>query len=139
MGMRMNGGGKLNGNAQRQAAMMHARLLDAADEVAHLLANYAKANHGHEPRAAGWVFPGAGVKRWREGGEGWGDVTGNLTNSIHGDVREAAGEIVAALSAGMEYARWLELGRGGKWAWLVPAVEENKAAIRQIIARHLRV
>lgn len=111
----------------------------AAEEIAHFLANDAKVNHGDTPRAAGWVYPGGGIKRrWRPAGKGYGDVTGHTTQSISGDVVEITREyVMLALSAGMDYDVFLEKARQGKWAFLWPAVTRNRDVIEGIWARHL--
>lgn len=111
----------------------------AGEEIGALLENHAKTDHGDTPRAAGYVYPGGGVKRFREGGKGWGDVTGATNISTKGQVSEITRDFVmVALSAGTEYSVFLELARDGKWAWLFDSLVDNKDKIIQILARHLR-
>lgn len=118
---------------------MNAAMAAAADEVAHLLENYAKEHHGTTPREAGYIRrPGRAGKVWREGGIGWGDVTGATQTSITGSSEKLYNDVYrVVLSAGMSYDVFLELARNGKWAWLWPAVEANQDNIRAILARHL--
>jgi hypothetical protein len=108
----------------------------AMGEICALLENYAKTHHGNTPRSEATVYPGAGVKRTRPGGEGWGDVTGNLTNSIHSYIAEVTPLVIeGVLTANMNYAVFVELARDGKWSWLWPAVEECKDDIEAILKR----
>ena len=79
----------------------------AMEEIAKLLEGYAKVNHP------------------------WKDQTTNTATSIEGFISEATPlTITATLSAGMEYDVFLELARGGKWAWLWPAIEANLPLIK---------
>lgn len=92
---------------------LEARALAAAGEIAAVLESYAKGHHAWKPR------------------------TGATDASTKGTV-VAGGDIVDIyLSAGMNYDVFLELAREGKWAWLWPAIEANKARILRILVKHL--
>ena len=93
------------------AAGMRANALAAAQEIAALLETYAKQNHP------------------------WTPDTGATDASTRGTVIDAGDIITIVLSAGMDYDKFLELARGGKWAWLWPAVTDNADAIRDILRR----
>lgn len=94
----------------------HRRAAVAMDEVGKMLENHARTNHL------------------------WKDRSGNTNNSTIGGLSEQTREYVrAVLSAGMTYDVFLELARGGKWAWLMPAVEANRLQILQIINRNMDV
>lgn len=103
------------GNLTRYAEAMHSALMQAADEIAHLLAAHAKTHHAWQP------------------------VTGATDASTQAGILEATQEYVTvALSAGMDYDVFLELARAGKWAWLWPAVEECKPQMAAILERRLK-
>lgn len=89
-------------------------VVKAAFEIAMLLEAYAKDHHP------------------------WQDRTGDTRQSIQGTVAEISDEMVLILlSAGMNYDVFLELARGGKWAWLWPAVIANQRKILGILRRNL--
>jgi hypothetical protein len=160
--MSVTGFDDIRRNLHALEARMRQGVLEAADEIAHLLENYAKTHHGTSQRVAGWVYPGGGrwetvsnlytkgtgtigkgkvwraTRRWREAGIGWGDVTGNLNQSIKGEIAEVSKHLVrVSLSAGMDYAFWVETIKKGRWAFLWPAVEANKDNIMKVLQRHL--
>lgn len=85
----------------------------AADEIAQLLASYAKSHHLWKPK------------------------TGATDASILGTVVDGDDIIEIYLSAGMDYDVFLELARDGKWSWLWPAVEANVDKIRAILLKRL--
>lgn len=149
-------------------AKMHAEAEAAADESAMLLEVYAKTHHGTRPREAGWVYPGGGhqvkvanmyfkktdkaasrigagsyyqrTRRWREGGIGWGDVTGNTNNSIRGTSHvDASRNVRIVLSAGMQYNPDLETANKKRWQWLWPTVVEQQKNVISIFRRRLSV
>ena len=126
-------------NLDKYLLSVHAALHRAGEEIGFLLENYAKTHPGTTPRAAGWIYPGGGVKRrWRTGGVGWGDVTGATQQSTRGRISAETAEYVeVALSAGMDYDVFMELARQGKWAWLWPAVIANENNIKMILAANL--
>lgn len=77
------------------------------EEIAALLEGYAKTNHE------------------------WMPDTGATDVSTRGFIAAATPMVITTvLSAGMAYDVFLELARGGKWAWLWPAVEANLEAIK---------
>lgn len=85
----------------------------AAEAISELLANYARANHP------------------------WASRTGEAVASTTATV-ELRGEVLAiVLEAGTDYAQFLELALGGRWAWLWEAVSVNEEAIRDILERFL--
>lgn len=95
---------------QRRVAIGRVR---AAEEIAALLESWAKTN-------APFV-----------------DKTGNLRNSIKGEVETVSVDMVTLiLSAGMEYAPYVELRYEGRFAYLMPAIEANRERMEEIIARH---
>jgi hypothetical protein len=90
------------------------RARQTADEIAIYLESYAKSHH-----------------RWKP-------VTGATDVSTQGTWEELRGEVFrVVLSAGMDYDVFLELARGGRWAWLWPAIEENRDQIMQMWQRGL--
>lgn len=85
----------------------------AADAIAEMLTAYAKANHP------------------------WASRTGAMEASTVAAV-ELRGEVLTlVLEAGTDYAQFLELARGGRWAWLWEAVSANEEAIRGLLERFL--
>ena len=82
----------------------------------------------------------AALEGWAKVEHKYTDRTGNLTNSIRGELGEVTAAIVRGyLSAGMEYSIYLELARSGKWAFLWPVVEKHREDIRKIIVAELGV
>jgi hypothetical protein len=66
------------------------------------------------------------------------DDTGNLTGSIRGYVAEVTPTLIkGVLSASMEYAVFVELAHGGKYAFLLPVIEKHEKDIMAILERHL--
>ena len=87
---------------------------DAAGEIAALLESYAKTHHPWTPR------------------------TGATDASTRGFVAENSEKLILiVLTAGMDYDKFLELAHGGKWAWLWPAVIDNKTRIKQILQKRM--
>ncbi len=102
-------------NLDRVTDGIYRAAVEAADEIAHLLADYAKGHHAWRPR------------------------TGATDASTKAGITEASRELVAiALSAGMDYDIYLEFARDGRWAWLWPAVEACRADIMRTFERRLR-
>jgi len=150
--------GNIRARNQRQSAAVG----QAAFEIAQMLESYAKTHTGKTPREGGWirppgmiarkrnavpsatapggyVYPAGEARRWREGGLGWGDVTGHLRKSIRARVRAGGRHRVdIILSANTPYAPVLELGKGGRWKWLADAVKDNRRRIVDIVQRRLR-
>jgi hypothetical protein len=85
----------------------------AADAIAEIVQEYARTHHP------------------------WRNRTGATEASTVAStvLREEMIEIV--LSAGTDYARLLELARGGRWAWLWEAIAANESAIRETLIRHI--
>jgi hypothetical protein len=78
------------------------------------------------------------LEGWAKAEHSYTDRTSNTTNSIRGFVAEATPQMVrGVLSAGMEYDVFLELARGGKWAFLLPVLERHKGDIEKIIVSAL--
>lgn len=68
----------------------------------------------------------------------WQSATGDTDDSTTATVtlQEDVFEIV--LTAGTDYARFLELARAGRWAWLWEAISANEEAIRSLLVSQLR-
>lgn len=65
------------------------------------------------------------------------DQTGNLRNSIRADLESVSEDmVVILLTAGMEYAPYVELRWGERYAFLRPAVEANVERMIEIVQRH---
>ena len=87
----------------------------------------------------------AALEGWAKVEHRWGNPyskgyrpTGNLANSIRGEVAEVTPDHVrGVLSAGMEYAIFLELARDGKWAWLWPVIIRHEQDIIKILRNRL--
>jgi hypothetical protein len=111
------------GNLERLGSDFVRKRHDAADEIGHLLADYAKAHHKWgNPYSAGY------------------EPTGATDTSTKGDIVEETTEyVMVALSAGMDYDVFLELARRGRWAWLAPAVEANRERMMEIMVKRLSV
>lgn len=102
------------GNLERVGLDFVSKRHEAADEIAHLLADYAKAHHPWKPQ------------------------TGATDTSTRGDIAEETREFVLiALSAGMDYDVFLELAHEGRWAWLAAAVEACRPQMMEILVRKL--
>jgi hypothetical protein len=100
-------------NLDARIAALHKGAHTAAEEIAALLETYAKGHHSWKPD------------------------TGATDVSTRGEiVQETAELITIVLSAGMDYDIYLELARGGKYAWLWPAIENNRARILEILVKH---
>ena len=112
------------------------RCREAMEEICVLLEGHAKTDHGDQPRDAGYVYPGGGVKRFREAGTGWGDVTGQTTQSTRAFITNVSPRFIdAVLTSNTPQAVFLELARDGKWAWLWPAIESKLPEIKAILKR----
>lgn len=108
----------LNDVSRRQQAWLeaqHRKAAAAADEIAALLESDAKANAPFTDR------------------------TGNLRNSIQGTGEQVRADLYrVVLSAGMEYAIFVETIRGGHYAYLWPTMLRNEARIKAIWRERLR-
>lgn len=125
-------------NLDAWADSMRARRKRAGEKIAILLAAYAQAHHGTRPRPARWIDPGHGRRVFRPAGTGWGDVTGATQQSTKATIsRDIVAFTEVALFAGMEYDVFLELARNGRWAWLWPALIDNKDKIVDILETEL--
>lgn len=159
--MRLEGLERLLGNISRNSEAMREGVTLAAQDIAHMLEAYAKTHTGKTPRPGRWIsrpglgyrkrarvrdatapggyrYPANSYKVWRPPGMGWGDVTGLLRKTIRARPGVRGDMVVVVLSANTPYAPNLELGRGGKWKWLGPAVLDNKQRIIRIINARLR-
>lgn len=154
---------RLMANITNQQRRLDRAISLAAREVGDLIEGYARTHTGKGHRPGRWITrPGLSVRKharvrdvgatggyrypansnkvWRPPGAGWGDVTGHLRKTIKARVRSGVGRRVdIVLSANTPYAPRLELGHGGKYRWLGPAVMENRGRIVQIINRRARV
>ena len=89
------------------------RVRFAAYEIGIMLEDYARANHK------------------------WYPITSMTDNTTGSTVAETADTIFIWLSSGSDHAKYLELARSGKWAWLRPAVMNNRDNINAILRKHL--
>ena len=160
--MSLDGLERLLANVNGEKARQSRAVVAASREVADYLEGYAKTHTGTTMRKAGWIYPPGMVarksnrvksatapggyvypkgkaRRWREAGVGWGDVTGHLRKSIRARIRAHGRHgLDVILSANTPYAARVELGHGGKWKWLRPAVMTNRRRIVDVYNRHLR-
>lgn len=107
--MSVTGLGELNRAIGVRTVEIGAAVLAASHEIAKLLEAYAKSHHPFQNR------------------------TGDTERTTTATVQEIGGVIQIVLLSKTPYAQYLELARGGKWAWLRDAVTENKAAINAIL------
>lgn len=136
----LRGQDEVRRNLERWYQGRQRRLAEAMNEITALLENTAKTDHGDTPREAGTVYPGGGVKRWREAGAGWGDVTAATNTGIRGFVAEATPLLITVvLSSRTDYSVYLERAMEGKWSWLWPAVEKSLPEIRRILHDAVRM
>jgi hypothetical protein len=101
----------------RLTAWEEARLQRAAGvaaEIAALLEAFARENHA------------------------WRSRSGTTEASIRAEVAQLGDFVEIVLSAGTDYARFLELARSGRWAWLWEAVEANGDAVLSLLETGLR-
>lgn len=114
--MRVEGLGNLLGNLKVAENRIAQGRIQAAQEIAALLESWAKTNAPFTDR------------------------TGNLRNSIRAGIESVSGEMVTILlSAGMEYAPYVELRADQRYAYLKPAVEQNKNRMIEIVRRQCGV
>ena len=76
------------------------------------------------------------LEDWAKTEHAW--VTGrpHTEGTIQGLVTEVTSSLITGmLSADMDAGLWLELARGGKWAWLWPVIVNHQADIMQILSR----
>lgn len=103
-------------NLRRMEEQLYAAAWHAAEEIAALLESWSKMNAPFTDR------------------------TGNLRQSIRGTAEQTRRDLYTViLTAGMEYAIFVERVREGKYAYLWPAVTENQARIRAIWQARLTV
>lgn len=62
----------------------------------------------------------------------WTDQTNAARNSITGTFDRTAGGIIVALAIGVEYGKYLELARGGKYRVIRPTVDEMRGEFKQL-------
>lgn len=80
------------------------------------------------------------LESWAKTNAPFTDQTGNLRNSIKGEIESVSADMVTIiLSAGMEYAPYVELRWEGRFAYLLPAIEANREKMAEIVARHCGV
>lgn len=75
---------------------------------------------------------------WTKAEKPWQDRTGETAASIQAFLSEAAEGVQVSLTATVDHARFLELARGGKWAFLLPVIERHEADIRRILSEEMR-
>jgi hypothetical protein len=100
-------------NLTKVEAWFHQALHDAGEEIAHLLASYAKTHHLWQPKSGA-----------------------TDTSTIGQIVEETREYVLVAVSAGMDYDVFLELAREGRWSWLWPAVVACEAQMTEIVVKH---
>jgi len=114
--MPLEGMEEVKRNLRRLADEMMERARQAADEIATLLESWAKTNAPFKDR------------------------TGNLRQSIAGSWAQVGRDILrVVLSAGMEYAVFVELLHQGRYAYLWPAVAANQERILHIWHTRLKL
>lgn len=80
----------------------------------------------------------ASLEGWAKAEHAYTDRTGNLTSSIRGEITEASAALVrGVLTAGMDYAVFVNAVKDGKWAFLWPVIEAHKDDILAILKRRL--
>lgn len=76
----------------------------------------------------------ADLQAWAQAEHPYQDDTGANTASIKGFVAEVTPSVIrGVLSANMEYSVFLELARGGKYAFLLPVIERHRADIIKVL------
>lgn len=120
----------------------------SARESARFLSEFAKRNHGSRMRAGGRVYNKKTRSSYiRPHGIGWGNITGELEDSIGAwSVKIPRGYRIT-LKAQAPYAKYLENpksnrkgGRGGgPWEWLWPAVANNQTTIINIFRQNMKI
>ncbi len=86
---------------------------EAAEEIAEVLTEYAKAHHP------------------------WQSDTGATETTTQAIVEEVSGMIEVMLTTQTDYSVFLELAREGRWAWLWPTMDANRQVIVEILRRRL--
>lgn len=99
-------------NLDKRLEALHTACHNAAVEIAATLETYAKQNHLWKPDTG---------------------ATDNSTRAVI--LEETTDNIVIALSAGMDYDVYLELARQGKYAWLWPAIQNNRQEILALLEK----
>jgi hypothetical protein len=62
----------------------------------------------------------------------WTDRTNAARNSITGSYDQTPGSIIVALAIGVEYGKYLELSRGGKYRVIRPTVDAMRREFGQL-------
>lgn len=102
------------GNLNKFTSGVQEALHAAAEEIAELVETYAKTHHLWKP------------------------ITGQTDATTRGEIIEETGQhILIALYAETEWTKFLELARGGRFAWLWPAMDANRTVILEIVRTHL--
>jgi hypothetical protein len=68
----------------------------------------------------------------------WQSRTGATDASTQAEVLLKGDLLEVVLTVGTDYARFLELARNGRWAWLWEAVSQNEGAIRSLLSDSLQ-
>ncbi len=95
-------------------ARVQARAHSTAEAIGDLLVEYARTHHLWQSRT------------------GATDATTQAEVLLRGDLVEVV------LTVGTDYARFLELARFGRWAWLWEAVSQNEGTIRSLLVDQLQ-
>lgn len=107
---------EVQANLEAYRKQVYQKAENAAGKIAALLEGYAKSHHPWKPQTGATDVSTVGT--WEQVGE----------------------EVFrVVLSAGMEYDVFLESARQGRWAWLWPAVDENRDEIKRIWVEELSV
>jgi len=141
------GGEKVLSNLAKWLASTQDSSVVAMAEVMAALEGWAKSEHGHAgAQVTRGPAKGSGPQRRVRGGvphndahdPPYWDETGNLTNSIRGEIAEVTPVLIrGVLTAGMEYGVFLELARNGKWAFLWPTIINHEAEILAMLKNRI--
>ena len=64
----------------------------------------------------------------------WTDRTGNARQGLHGFVEDVSESVVAiVLAHGMDYGKWLELAHHGRYAIILPSLENHYQAVADML------
>lgn len=79
------------------------------------------------------------IEAWMKQNAPWTDRTGNARQTLHAEVVQVAGEMVAiTFDHGMEYGLWLEVSNAGTYAIITPALDhwgpKVFAAVRELLS-----
>lgn len=115
--MSVHGTAEVLRNLRKEQAKYHAALKIAMTVACQMLVDYIKVEYSR-PNT----------------GKGFTDRTTNLRNSISFTVTDDENGVVGWIHAGMEYAAIVELEHGRIYAYLLPALNEKRKEIFDILA-----